>query len=92
MGFCSHGYNGDECENRTFPTGNLIRFPNIGNDTPHYTCQKHVFLSWGRVTRWQIENNMQYIGNGEYAPCEEGYKIIYNYDTGRKEKVKIEDN
>ena len=89
MGFCNHRYNGDKCENRTFPMGNLIRFPNFGNHRPHYTCQKHAFLSWGKVTWWQIENNMQYIGNYEYAPCPEGYKIIYNYDTRRKEKVKI---
>jgi hypothetical protein len=63
MSFCNHTYNGDKCENMTFPVGNLIRFP--------------------------IENNMEYLGNDEYAPCEEGYEIIYNYDTRRKEKVKI---
>jgi hypothetical protein len=89
MSFCNHTYNGDKCENMTFPVGNLIRFPKFGNQRPHYTCQKHAFLSWGKISWWQIENNMEYLGNDEYAPCEEGYEIIYNYDTRRKEKVKI---
>jgi len=89
MSFCNHRYNGGNCENRTFPIGNLIRFPEFGNHRPHYTCQKHAFLSWGKITWWQIENNMEYVGDYEYVPCEEGYEIIYNYDTRKKEKVKI---
>ena len=81
-GFCLHKYNGDGCE------GHMLRFPNYSNQGPHYTCHKHVFITWGQITWWQIEKNMQYIGSDVYAPCPEGHKMIYNQVTRRKEMVK----